>query len=229
VQDVKTGPASELIGKTRVSYPRPARPRPAIMSHHYAGDHGQRGSRNSGLEESTREGTVDHDGVMHDWRERADENYEKNDLFLRSLKRRGCGFDPDEAAAELHRQAFQFVDCTRCANCCKNERVTVTVNQPDIDRLAGHLGLSEEEFIRAYLEPAKDGRYRIRGQPCPFLGGDSRCTTYAVRPDGCREYPHTDTEGFVFRTHRHTENTKHCPAVFWIVEGLRLRATGEAG
>ena len=99
----------------------------------------------------------------------------------------------------------------------------------DIDRLAEHLRLSPDEFIEFYLEPAKDGRYRIRGKPCPFLGGDSRCTVYAVRPDCCREYPHTDKEGFSFRTHMHAENTKHCPAVFWIVEELRVRATGEAG
>ena len=55
-------------------------------------------------------------------------------------------------------------------------------------------------------------------------GDDNRCTIYDVRPAACREYPHTDKEGFTFRTMLHANNAKQCPAVFWIVEQLRLRA-----
>jgi hypothetical protein len=58
----------------------------------------------------------------------------------------------------------------------------------------------------------------------PFLSGDNRCTIYEVRPAACREYPHTDKEGFTSRTMLHANNAKECPAVFWIVEQLRLRA-----
>ena len=61
----------------------------------------------------------DHDSVVADWRQNAEKNDNENYTFLRNLKVREYGFEPDELAAELHKQAFEIVDCTRCANCCK--------------------------------------------------------------------------------------------------------------
>lgn len=165
----------------------------------------------------------DHDSVVADWQEHAQEHDDENYEFLRSLKRRDYGFDPDAAAAELHRQAFEIVDCTRCANCCKT--MTVELNQADIERIARHLNMPAAAFIETYLEPAEQqNRYRIREQPCPFLGSDDRCTIYDVRPTACREYPHTGKEGFTTRTIGHANNALVCPAVFWIVEQMRTRA-----
>ncbi len=168
---------------------------------------------------------MNHDGIVDDWRRHAEKHDGKNYRFLRSLKTRDCGFDPDEAAAELHEQVFGTVDCTRCANCCKT--MTVLLDRPDIDRIAGHLGMAAQEFIDTHLEPGENGDLpKMRQQPCPFLGGDNRCTIYEVRPACCREYPHTDKEGFATRTMLHADNAKECPAVFWIVEQLRHRARG---
>lgn len=53
---------------------------------------------------------------------------------------------------------------------------------------------------------------------------DNGFLVHEVRPAACREYPHTDKEGFTSRTMLHANNAKDCPAVFWIVEQLRLRA-----
>jgi Fe-S-cluster containining protein len=165
----------------------------------------------------------DHDGAVADWQQHADQNDDRNYKFLRSLKFRDYGFEPDELAGQLHQQAFQIVDCTRCANCCKTMRVKLT--DADIDRIAEHFGMTTDQFARAYLEPEKEeGMQRIREQPCPFLGPDNRCTIYALRPACCREYPHTDKEGFTFRTMLHANNAKQCPAVFWIVERMRKQA-----
>ena len=33
-----------------------------------------------------------------------------------------------------------------------------------------------------------DGFIEMQAGPCPFLGGDDRCTVYAVRPMNCRRY-----------------------------------------
>lgn len=168
---------------------------------------------------------VDHDSVVQDWQQNAERHDEENYEFLRSLKRRDQGFEPDEIAAELHRKAFQIVDCTRCANCCKT--MPVKLDQADIDRIAKHLNMTVEKFVEAYLKSDdEDGLLYIRQQPCPFLGSDDRCSIYDVRPTVCREYPHTDKEGFVFRTILHANNALKCPAVFWIVEQMRHRAKG---
>ena len=37
-------------------------------------------------------------------------------------------------------------------------------------------------------------------------------------------YPHTDKDGFTFRTMSVANNALVCPAVFWIVEEMRKRS-----
>ncbi len=165
----------------------------------------------------------DHESVLADWQQHAQENDEQNYEFLRSLKRRNYGFRPDEAAAVLHQRAFQIVDCTRCANCCRT--ATITLDREDIDRISTHLGLGTQEFIKNYLEPdEQNDSFVMRQKPCPLLGDDNRCTVYDVRPAVCREYPHTDKEDFATRTIGHAGNALICPAVFWIIEQMRQRA-----
>jgi len=63
-----------------------------------------------------------------------------------------------------------------------------------------------------------------RQKPCPFLGDDDHCTIHDVRPVVCREYPHTDKEGFTSRTMGVAGNALVCPAVFWIVEQMKRQA-----
>jgi uncharacterized protein len=166
---------------------------------------------------------LNHDSVVADWQQNAEKHDEESYKFLRSLKHRNLGFQPDELAAELHQQAFQIVDCTCCANCCKT--MTVKLDQTDINRIAKHLDTTEKEFIDEFLEADDEkGMYIVKKKPCPFLGSDDRCTIYDVRPTACREFPHTDKEGFATRTILHANNALKCPAVFWIIEQMRKRA-----
>ena len=91
------------------------------------------------------------------------------------------------------------------------------------DRVA-IVSANDSAFVAAYLEPdPEEGGYRTKAVPCPFLGEDDRCTIYAVRPQACRGFPHTDKEGFIWRTSLHTANTLSCPAVYFIVKRLRQR------
>lgn len=168
---------------------------------------------------------MDHDSVVSDWQQNAQSREEENYQFLRSMKFRNYGFRPDKLAAELHECAFQVVECTRCANCCKTMDVTLTAQ--DIARIAKHLGMTAEQFVEAYLEAdPDDGALQIRLKPCPFLGDDNRCNIYGVRPTACREFPHTDKKEFASRTILHASNSLTCPAVFWIVEEMKRRAWG---
>jgi Fe-S-cluster containining protein len=166
---------------------------------------------------------MNHDTVVKDWQQNAQANDDENYSFLRSMKARDYGIEPDELAGQLHEQAFQIVDCTRCANCCKT--MNIKFNDEDALRIARHLDMDVDEFVKTFLEPdEEDGPYKVRGKPCPFLGDDDRCKIYDVRPTVCREYPHTDKEGFTFRTMGVANNALVCPAVFWIVEEMKKRS-----
>lgn len=135
-----------------------------------------------------------HDDLVADWKANAEKHDDKNYWCLRSLKQRSFK-KVDRIALELHQEAFSIVDCTRCANCCRTLRPVFT--DQDIERIAGHLGMAREEFMATYLEPGEEeGSYRIKTSPCPFLGADSKCTIYDVRPEKCRGYPFTDKQDF---------------------------------
>ena len=126
---------------------------------------------------------MDDDTIIEDWRQNAECDDEDNYEFLRSMKFQNYGFDPDELAGELHEQAFQIVDCTRCANRCKT--MDIKFDDEDIERIAGHLKIATSEFMEAYLEADdEDGPYKARQEPCPFLCDDDRCTIYDLRPNG---------------------------------------------
>ena len=167
---------------------------------------------------------MDHDTAVEDWRHNAKSHDDENYEFLRSLKFRDYGFDPDELAAELHERAFHVVDCTRCANCCKTLDIKVTTT--DAERIAEHLNMATEAFGETYLATDEEGGRKFRQRPCPFLGEDDRCQIYGVRPTDCLEYPFTNKEGFVFRTMGHANRALTCPAAFWIVEEMRSRSLG---
>ena len=162
-----------------------------------------------------------HDALVADWHENAKDHDDENYLFLRSLKMRSPK-KVDRIALELHQEAFSIVDCTKCANCCRTLRPVVT--DEDIARIAMHLGLTEEEFVAAYLErDEEEGRYRIKMTPCPFLGDDNLCKIYDVRPEKCQGYLFTDKPDFVFSTITHANNAVVCPAVFYLVEQMKKK------
>jgi Fe-S-cluster containining protein len=165
----------------------------------------------------------DHDTILRDWNENAARDEDVTFRFLRSLKMVPNPDRIDALARDLHAQAFGRIDCTRCANCCKT--MPPAVSAEDIHRISARLGMSEEAFIAGYLVVDEDeGGYRMKTAPCPFLGRDDRCTIYEVRPEVCREFPHTDKEGFIWRIYLHAANARACPAVYYIVKQMRHRS-----
>lgn len=162
-----------------------------------------------------------HDALVADWQENVGKHDDKNYRFLRSLKMRSFK-KVDRIALELHQEAFAIVDCTKCANCCRTLKPILT--DEDITRIAGHLRMAQDEFIAAYLERDEvEARYRIKTTPCLFLGADSKCTIYDVRPEKCRGYPFTDKPDFPFMSITHANNAVVCPAVFYLVEQMKKR------
>ncbi len=162
-----------------------------------------------------------HDTLVADWQENAKNHDGENYRFLCSLKQRSSK-KVDRIALELHQEAFRIVDCTKCTNCCRTLRPVFS--DEDIARITAHLGMARDVFIDAYLErDEQEGCYRIKASPCPFLGTDSKCTIYDVRPEKCAGYPFTEKPDFPFMSITHANNAVVCPAVFYIVEQMKRR------
>jgi uncharacterized protein len=148
-----------------------------------------------------------------------DENYE----FRRFLKTK-CNLEPEEIDRRVFastRRVWAGIDCTKCANCCR--QVKPTFSDEEVDRLAQRLGVSREQFIESYLErsePDCDASWTTRTTPCPFLK-DNLCTVYEDRPADCRGYPYLYEADFVFRTLGMIERTFTCPIVFEVMEDLK--------
>ena len=126
----------------------------------------------------------------------------------------------DVTVQSIHDQIFENVDCLQCANCCKT--TSPIFYQRDIERAAKALRITPKVFIDKYLHIDGDLDYVLNISPCPFLNSDNYCAIYADRPVACREYPHTNRKRFIQLLDLTLKNTHICPAVFEIVEKLKL-------
>jgi Fe-S-cluster containining protein len=156
-------------------------------------------------------------------RQRAEEKEDENYRFRRFLKTQ-CKLEPEEIDQRVFaatRRVWAGIDCTACANCCREVHPTFT--EAEVDRLAQRLGMGHAEFVESYLEgsePDSENPWTTRTTPCPFLK-DNRCSVYEDRPADCRGYPYLDEPNFVFRTLAMIERTFTCPIVYQVMEELK--------
>jgi Fe-S-cluster containining protein len=85
----------------------------------------------------------------------------------------------------------EFV-CHRCGNCCKGEGF-VWLSREDIRRIAAHLGLGQEDFVKRYTRMA-EGRlalidHAIPETACVFYEEGLGCAIHAVKPKQCADFP----------------------------------------
>ena len=154
---------------------------------------------------------------------KADENYRFRD-FLKHRTRLSSE-EVDELVFEAEERVWKRIDCTTCANCCRE--VSPTLSENDLDRLATHVGMNRSEFASKYLKQADsttDNPWIMRERPCPFLK-DNRCSVYDHRPANCRDYPYLHKPDFTSRTLSMIGRISECPAVFEVWEELK-KATG---
>jgi Fe-S-cluster containining protein len=81
--------------------------------------------------------------------------------------------------------------CERCTNCCRWPGV-VKVEADEIARIAGHVGVSEWEFIERHtrLRPDRRGLSLLENEDhsCVWLEGRD-CKLQAVKPRQCQGFP----------------------------------------
>ncbi len=143
----------------------------------------------------------------------------ENKKFFGKLKQRKPT-DLDSVVSNLHDEAFEKIDCLQCANCCKT--TSPIFYMKDIERVAKHLRMKPAVFIQQYLHIDEDRDYVLNSAPCPFLDENNYCTVYESRPAACREYPHTNARKFHRLFDITIKNTAVCPAVYEIVEKLKI-------
>ncbi len=156
-------------------------------------------------------------------RELAEKKEDENLRFRQFLKTR-CNLEPDEIdqrVFETTRRVWAGIDCTACANCCREMKPTFS--EAEVSRVARRLGMARQQFIETYLERSEgdsDNPWQTRATPCPFLK-DNLCSIYEDRPAECSGYPYLYKPDFVFRTMGMIERTFTCPIVYEVMEELK--------
>ncbi len=154
------------------------------------------------------------DEILTNWEKKSAEHQKQYSQFLKwADKNKVLKQLPD-----LHEEAFEKVDCLKCANCCKN--YSPRFKTPDIKRISKHLRMKEGVFIETYLRVDEEGDYVVRSKPCPFLGTDNYCGIYDVRPSDCERFPYTDEDVILKRPHLTIKNSTFCPITYFVLEKL---------
>jgi len=150
----------------------------------------------------------------------SEKNEQKNWDFRSFLK----GYDAtieemDVIVHELNQGISSEIDCTICANCCKE--VQPLLDREDIKKCCEGLGISVPQFKKKYLKFDKEeGNFVFKEKPCPFLK-NNLCSIYSHRPKDCNSYPHLHKKEFIFRLWGVVENCSICPIVFNVYEQLK--------
>jgi Fe-S-cluster containining protein len=154
--------------------------------------------------------------LLHNWERKSVENQKKYKNYLKRA-------DKNKVLRELpqlHEEAFEKIDCLKCANCCRNYSPRFKI--PDIKRISRHLKMKESNFIEKYLTLDEEGDYVAKNMPCPFLGEDNYCSIYEVRPSDCHRFPFTNEDVFFKRPAITLKNSTFCPIVYFVLEKLTV-------
>jgi Fe-S-cluster containining protein len=66
-----------------------------------------------------------------------------------------------------------------------------------------------------------DGDWVLKTAPCAFLQEDNTCFIYDIRPQACREYPHTNRKRMTQILELTRANMEVCPAVSRIFKDVQ--------
>jgi len=152
--------------------------------------------------------------LMDNWEKKSGERKKLYKQFLERVdKNKSLKLLP-----QFHEEAFEKIDCLKCANCCKN--YSPRFKTPDIKRISRHLKMKEGDFIETYLKLDEDGDYVANTAPCPFLGADNYCSIYDERPSDCHRFPYSDEDVFIKKQQLTLKNASFCPITYYVLENL---------
>ena len=126
----------------------------------------------------------------------------------------------DVTVHSLNKQISASIDCTKCANCCRQIQPHLT--DIEVKRIASRLNLSAEALLAKELKSDGQGEHVFKAKPCPMLQG-TQCGIYQDRPEDCASYPHLQHPDFLDRSIMFIENYRVCPIVFNVYEALKTK------
>jgi uncharacterized protein len=139
----------------------------------------------------------------------------ENIFFKKHLRSIGSPI-VDEKIHQLNNRFSRLIDCTQCANCCKQFEPGLDAHE--IETLAAQKNLSSEIFRQEYV--AFDGEALfLKTKPCMFLN-DCRCSIYVHRPAACAGFPHLDGKDMKYKRSLWS-NYGVCPIVYNVIEALK--------
>ena len=96
--------------------------------------------------------------LLQNWEKKSADHQKLYKQYLyRADKRKVLKVLPD-----LHEEAFEKIDCLKCANCCKS--YSPRFKTPDIKRIARHLKMKDGDFINTYLFVDSEGDYVLKSK-----------------------------------------------------------------
>ena len=152
--------------------------------------------------------------VLHNWQKRSKDKQKLLKNFLAKADKNKVL----KQLPQLHDEAFEKVDCLKCAACCKN--YSPRFKTPDVKRISRYMGMKESAFIETYLRVDEEGDFVVKSSPCPFLGEDNACSIYEERPSDCARFPYTDEDVIIKRQNLTLKNASFCPITFYVLEKL---------
>lgn len=132
---------------------------------------------------------------------------------------------PKHEFSEVAAGVEEQIDCTQCANCCRE--MDVEVSTAEVTAIAAHLGMRVEDALRLYtrFDPhAQERTLAKKDGACVFLDGNL-CMVYEARPRPCREFPHTHPPGVSLGS-RMSSVCRHasvCPILYNALEAYKHR------
>jgi len=87
-----------------------------------------------------------------------------------------------------NRARHSVFSCCQCGECCRGEK-GILVTPAELEAMAGHLGLSADEFTSRFLVATPLGpQLATRSGTCIMQAG-SLCRVHPVKPRICRQWP----------------------------------------
>lgn len=138
-------------------------------------------------------------------------------IFFKKHLRNIASSVVDEKIHALNKHISEHIDCTQCANCCKQFEPGLETHE--IETLAEQKHMPSDLFKQQYV--AFDGEAQfLKTKPCMFLH-DCKCSIYSHRPAACAGFPHLNGKDMKYKRSL-WNNYGVCPIVFNVVERLKL-------
>lgn len=111
----------------------------------------------------------------------------------------------------------EAIDCTQCANCCRNLDIYLT--ESDGQRLTEAVDVPLSSILDYEQARTHNEWGMFTKKPCRFLDGNL-CSIYPHRPESCRIYP-VFTPYFRWTIDMILEGVEICPIIYNVIEAVQ--------